>query len=166
MSKVILAALFMGGFCFAQILKDDVHLKDQKEYELKDVCNFFFKQDYPLIEIKSATRLDCMKGVIEVGSFCKKKQSDDPFLIRGFIDKEKKKVVCQSARRVIVNYDCTKDGSQSCADSSIGCYILRDKLAMRLKIVHHSFVTEGKGKKVLACYFQSKDSEILGPTAH
>lgn len=161
MLKLIFAALVLGGFCFANIIKDDVYLKGQKEYDLKEVCDFFYKQDYPLIEIISITKLDCMKATVDVSSFCKKKQADDPFLIRGHIDKKKKKVICQSASRVILKYDCSKDGGQYCEDSSVGCYILRDRYAIRLKIIHHSLLNESKGKKVLTCYFQSKDLEQL-----
>ena len=161
MFKIILAALLLSGFCFADIIQDDIVIKDHKEYDLKEVCNFFYHQDYPIIEIKTATKLDCMKGVVSVTTFCKQKQSDDPFLARGYIDRNKKKAVCQSARRVMFKYSCEKDGSQKCEDSSIGCYIFRDILAVRLKIVHHSFITDEKGRKVLTCYFQTRDLENL-----
>lgn len=151
----------MSGISYAKIIKDDVYLVGQKEYDLKTVCDFFYKQDFPLIEIKSATQLDCMKGQVSVGTFCAQKQSDDPHLIRGFIDSKNNKVICQSAKRVILKYSCSNKDPKHCEDSSIGCYILKEKLAMRLKVVHHSITTDTPGKKSLNCYYESKNSEAL-----
>lgn len=132
----------------AKILKYDVYQSSKKEYSFKEVCKKQLNKDFPLIEEKSSFELDCMGKTIDVNTFCEKTQVYDPYLIRGFI--KESKVYCQSARRVILKYECSK--TSFCNDSSVSCFKLQAKLARRLKLVHHSLIKQSN-TKILNCYF-------------
>jgi hypothetical protein len=145
----------------AKLLKHEVFQISKKEFSFKHVCKTMLKKEYPLIQVHSTSKLDCMSQLVDAGKFCDKELADDPYLVRGFVDRKDKKVKCQSGRRVIVKYDCTKGPGQYCDDSSIGCYYIKEKLARRLKVSHHSLTGNGRGKKELNCYFSLNNYEDL-----
>lgn len=95
-----------------------------------------------------------MGKTVEVRKYCEKELISDPYYIRAVIDKEEKKIICKSANKVILKYECEKTNSY-CDDSEIGCFKLQEKLATRLKLEHHSILKENS-KKVLNCYFMPK----------
>jgi hypothetical protein len=86
---------------------------------------------------------------VEISKFCDHKEAANPYFIRGTVDKVKKKVICLSSKRVILKYECEGKKDRFCVDAEIGCFLLKEKLARRLKISHQSL----SNKKILNCYF-------------
>ncbi len=111
-------------------------------------------KEYPLIEKKSVYELDCMKKIIDVREFCAKKEADNPYLTRAIV--KNNKVFCQSAKRVVVKYECEGNKDKYCNDVEVGCFLIKEKLAMRLKIAHQSLLQN----KVLNCHFDIHSSKL------
>ena len=66
------------------------------------------------------------------------------------------KVFCQSAKRVVVKYECEGNKDKYCNDVEVGCFLIKEKLAMRLKIAHQSLLQN----KVLNCHFDIHSSKL------
>ena len=145
----LLACLFFVQNSFAKILKDEKYITGQTEFSFQEVCKFLTKRESPIIEFSNISALNCMGEKKEISKFCDHKEAANPYFIRGIVDKKKRKVVCLSSKRVIIKYGCEGKADQYCKDAEIGCFLLKEKLAKRLKISHQS-VTD---KKVLNCYF-------------
>lgn len=86
---------------------------------------------------------------VKVDAFCDEKEAGNPYYIRAFVDKETKQVKCQSARRVRIHYKCLKNDKKYCKDAEVGCFLFKEQLAKRLKLVHNSLGDDG----ILKCYF-------------
>jgi hypothetical protein len=158
----LMACLFLfTNFSFAKILKDEVSLIKDTSFSFQEVCLKMTKRKAELIEMNSITALDCMGTIIDVGKFCYKQMAHDPYYIRGAVNSKSKKVICKSAKKVIIKYECY-DGESLCKDAEIGCFKLQERLAARLRLSHHSISTLGSsGLKVLNCYFTPKDDSYL-----
>lgn len=155
-----IACLFFVLFnAQAKILKDEVISIGEEEYSFSSVCKKMLKMNAPLIEIKNISNLDCMGKIVPVYKFCDEQLADDPYYIRGYIDKIKRKVVCKKGKKVILKLTCDSPGV-NCKDTELACFNLQQKYAARLKLDHHS---KFKNKKVdvLNCYFSSKTSLSL-----
>jgi len=146
--------LLFPTLIFAKILKDEVSLVSELKFSFNQVCKSLTKRESPLIEYKSVSEIDCMGTIVEVRKYCERQLISDPYYIRAVVDKENKNVICKSAKKVILKYQCEK-GTTYCEDSEIGCFRLQEKLATRLKLEHHS-ITEEKKNKILNCYFMPK----------
>lgn len=111
----------------------------------------------PLIEVVSGTELDCMGKKIRVGEFCEKQLITDPYYLRGYIDSEKKEVVCISGKKVNFKYVCTKlaDKELCTEDAKKSCEVIKLKLAYRLDLVESVYDKNAKGLKRLNCRFES-----------
>lgn len=129
----------------SKVLKYDVYQISKTEHSLKEVCQKILNKDYPLVTMHSISQVDCMSKIVDVNSFCKKMNPSDLYLIRGIVFKNK--AFCQSAKRVILKYACN-NSNEYCKDSSIGCYKLKSKLAIRLDVIHSS-IMDNK----LNCYY-------------
>lgn len=147
----VICMCLISSNSYSKISKFDVYQVAKKEFTLGDVCQTLLKKNYPLIQAHSQSQVDCMSTIVDVTTFCETKLAADPYLIRGFV--ENAKAYCQSATRVILKYSCESKSDEYCKDSSIGCYKLKDKLAKRLKTVHHSIID----KKELNCYFSANN---------
>ena len=95
-----------------------------------------------------------MKKMIDVRKFCEKKEAANPYLTRGKVGKNS--VLCQSAKRVVIKYECEGKEDKFCQDVEIGCFLIREKLAMRLKLAHRSLTQE----KYLNCHFDIHSTKI------
>lgn len=111
----------------------------------------------PLIEVISGTELDCMGKTVSAGAFCDVVSAQDPYYLRGYVDKSTQQVVCQSGKKVIFKYQCVrlKDRELCSRDAKVSCAQIKEKLAKRLDLVHASHTTNPKGIKELNCYFES-----------
>lgn len=111
----------------------------------------------PLIEVASGTELDCMGKKVQVGEFCEKELAADPYYLRGFVNKDKKEVVCVSGKKVLFKYQCVKLSDKKLCDANAksACVFIQNKLAKRLDMVHSSFTQNDKGIKQLNCFFES-----------
>jgi len=134
------------------MIKDDHIIKDERFYSWEEVCRSLTKRESPLIEYKSISKLDCMGTAVDVMKFCDEKEAANPYFTRAKVDKTTKKVICQSSRRVVLKWECESKSDRYCKDIEVGCFLFKEKLARRLKLVHQS-LTDGK---YLNCYFDTQ----------
>lgn len=160
--KLFIAFLLLTSHTFAGITRDDVYGSRKKEFTFEEVCKKLTKRDSPLIEVKSITYLDCMGTEVRVGKYCEEVLITDPYYLRAFIDEENKKVVCQSGREVVLKYVCLLSSDKEyCDNAEIGCELLKEKLAFRLKTNNASVLLNKSGKKELNCIFSPQDIKPL-----
>jgi hypothetical protein len=152
----LLTCLFFSQFSHAKIIKDDHYVIDAKEYSWEQVCKTLTKRASPLIEYSSVSGLDCMGEKVKVVKFCDEAEASNPYFTRAIVSKSKRKVICQSAKRVIIKWECEGKEDNYCKDIDVGCFLFKEKLARRLKLVHKS-LTENK---YLNCYFDTQKNEM------
>lgn len=142
---------------WAGVVQDDVATTDKIFFSFQQVCQKMVSHESPLIEIVSGSQLDCMGKKIEVGKFCEKAAAQDPYYLRAYVDKEQKKVVCHSGKKVLFKYQCItlKDHRLCRSSAKASCLQIKEKLAKRLDMVHSSVTENEKGIKELNCYFES-----------
>ena len=156
------ACLFFITFChfsFAEVIKDEHFSTGSNSYSWKSVCKQITKRDSPLIEKKTASLLDCMGESVEIEKFCDEKEIANAFYTRAYINSIDKTVECKSGRRVIFKWKCEGLKDKYCEDQETGCYLIQEKLAKRLKIIHKSLIKEGE-ERYLNCYFGSKNLDL------
>jgi len=141
---------------------DDVQTVDRIKFSFSEVCEDRLKTYSPLIEIASGTELDCMGKIVEVAAFCEKQMERDPYFIRAYVDKNEKKVVCQTGKKVIFKYLCVKLADKSICNNQPkkSCMFFKEKLAKRLELVHFSQLKNEKGIPQLNCFFDTKVSDL------
>lgn len=93
----------------------------------------------------------------DVGIFCEKEMAADPYYLRGYVDQDKKEIVCVSGKKVLFKFLCVrkKDERMCSMDAKKACEFIQDKLAKRLDLVHFSFIKNEKGQKQMNCFFES-----------
>ena len=151
----LLACLFFIPISSAKIIKDEKYITGQTEFSFEEACKYLTKRKSPLIDFSSISSLNCMGKKVEVAKFCDYKEAANQYFIRGIVNKTKKRVICLSSKRVIIKYSCEGKKDRFCEDAEIGCFLIKEKLARRLKISHQSLtdsVTPSENK-VLNCYF-------------
>ena len=162
-ARFIACLFFASTLASAKIIQDDVSLVDEKIYSFTEVCKSLTKRDSPLITFVSVTKLDCMGTIIETSKFCDEKTQDDPYYIRAVVSKENKNVICKSAKRVHIKYECEGKSDKYCQDKEIGCFLMQESLAKRLKSDHFSLIEQPNGKKILNCHFAPKIDQMDKP---
>jgi hypothetical protein len=150
--KLTLLFTLISQFCVAGLLKYERKNPTTREYDYHTVCSSELKVPVPLVEEDGSLRLNCMGKAVWVKNFCEKKTKTDPYWIRSYVDTEKKKVICESSRRVYISYGCEKNDGQ-CLSSEIGCSFLQDSFAKRLELEQSLLSYTVRGKKILKCYF-------------
>lgn len=141
----------------SKVIEYKNYILKENKYSLTEVCKSLTKRDSPLIDIDSISHINCMGKSLDVSVFCSDKEITNPYFTKAFISKKDKKVVCQSAKRVIVKYECSKeDFDKYCKDKELGCFLIKEKMAKRLSLAH-----SGLEKKILSCYFGIRDSLSL-----
>lgn len=156
---MIFAFLLFPLLSFSGIIKYDVSTTDKASFSFQTACNRMFRHDSPMIDVVSGAELDCMSRKLLVADFCDKELAHDPYLLRGEVDAEAKKVHCYSGTKVILKYQCVKlSDREICANAENSCKDMQKKLARRLDIVHSSVTRSEKGIKELNCYYESLPS--------
>ena len=156
-----MACLFFYGPVFSKIIRDDHYVTGEKSFDWKQVCFKLTKRSSPLIEYKNIRELDCMGKAVKVVRFCDEIEAANPYFTRAIISKSKKQVICQSAKRVVIKYECEGKADRYCKDVDMGCFLFKEMLARRLKLAHQSLTdNQLKDKKFLNCYFDSQVNAI------
>lgn len=154
-----LACLFFilsfSSTTFGKVITDDHYKIKETIYSWQDVCRKLTKRTSPLIEYKSISQLDCMGDIVDVIKFCDEQEITNPYLTRALVKKDKT-IRCVSGKRVVIKWECEGKEDKYCKDPDIGCFLFKEKLARRLKLIHQS-VTD---KKHLNCYFDIKREEL------
>lgn len=126
----------------------------------REVCLDMGISSPVLVEIKSALIVDCMGTEIDASDFCRKKYKFRKDLLRGAIDQQDKKVLCQFGESAILSLECTKKYESLCTNEEQGCKTLKDIFAVSLQVIHQS-VVESHDSKIISCYFGPLDSDLL-----
>ena len=153
----LMACLFFSQFSIAKIVKDEKSVTNRSIHSYKEVCKFLTKRESPLVEFKSISKLNCMGDIKEVAPYCDFKEAANPYYIRAIVNQKRSQVECLSAKKVILKYECGDKNDRYCIDSEMGCFMLGEKLAKRLRIVHDS---KTDSDKFLNCYFEPKKSSF------
>jgi hypothetical protein len=140
----------------AAFLKHEVATPQFKEFEYAEVCEVMGAKNSILISPHSLTEIECFNKNYSLLDFCLKKFPVERTLTRGFIDRIKKKVVCEMSESVIISLSCDKRDSKFCLDPKKGCEDLKMIYANRLELAHSSLV-----EKKLNCYFSKIIEESL-----
>ncbi len=143
---------FLG---FAHIIQDDVAVIKKTHHTFNYVCEKSGYPDSPLIEISTGTILDCMSKKVDVGQFCDRELVTDPYYLRGYIDQNKKEVVCVTGKKVLFKYLCISKKAPCSMEALNACKYIQDKLAKRLDLTDSFFDRNNKGVKQLNCSFES-----------
>jgi hypothetical protein len=141
---------------FAGIVKYDVYGSEKNKFNFSDVCTHKYKKQFPLITVLNLKELDCMGKKAPVLDFCKTKINAN--LVRAFIDKKTRKVICQKGNRIVFKYDC-KSNIAYCKSSITACALVKNDLAVSLHLIHGS-VTENN----LNCYFSADRDDFTHPS--
>lgn len=153
-----MSCFFFTSFAVADILQDNIKAIEKKDYSFKEVCLAMTGKEYPLITKASKTRLDCMKKEVDVGDFCLKAQAADPYLLRGYI--EKNRVLCVSGKAVSLKYEC-KQRDSLCASATFACAHFKSLLAKRLALDQSYLILNTKSKKEISCFFRPQKINAL-----
>ena len=149
--------LFFFSFnIFAGIVKYDVYGSEKNKFKFSEICTNKFKVKSPLITALNLKELDCMGKKASVLEFCKTKIKED--LVRAFIDKKNRTVICQKGNRIVFKYDC-KSNKAYCKSSITACALVKNDLAVGLHLIHGS-ITENN----LNCYFSADREDFTHPS--
>ncbi|MBF0298212.1 MAG: hypothetical protein HQK51_05805, partial [Oligoflexia bacterium] len=74
-------------------------------YSYKEVCDLFNHKDLPLIDPAGSNKIDCMGNKVNISLFCNQKLAKvnndiSKKFMRGIIDQDKRKVICQTGDRI------------------------------------------------------------------
>ncbi len=140
--------LFLSNRLNAAVLKHDISAPRFSEYEYVEVCKEFGVQDAILITPRNLSEIECLNKTFKLMDFCLKKFPLDKSLTRGFIEKTKKKVVCERSDSVMISLSCDIKDLKYCLNPQKGCEELRKIFANRLDLAHFSML-----EKNINCYF-------------
>jgi hypothetical protein len=153
--KIVLVLLTISLGLQAKILEYKRQAPESSAHDLKKVCYSELGISTPLVGAPNMNQVDCMGKRVWARSYCDKISQADPYWIRGYVDKEDEKVICESARKVKIVYSCESDDG-ICMSADIGCGFLQDTFAKRLNIDYAAFRRNLDGQKVLDCYYGPK----------
>ncbi|MBF0359509.1 MAG: hypothetical protein HQK49_00765 [Oligoflexia bacterium] len=171
--------------------KFEVLNSNKYSFSFRDACDLFGYKNLPLIDPAGSSNIDCMGAKVSISAFCNKKLLQEDVrskFMRAIIDKEKRKIICQTGDRVILGVLC--NNKNFCKeDPFMECNRLRKLLAQNLTLLHQSITTTAtdstseeqlssstneeikvnvnvnKKSKLLNCYFVSdkyiQDDELL-----
>lgn len=155
--------LAASSIASAKLTKYEVTNSKKRIFEFKEVCREMGHKNLIMVDSLSKSKVDCMGNFIKVSDFCAHKYKDSPYLLRGYVDIRKKKVVCHSGENVIVSVSCDKRDGKLCRKKKQGCEKLRSIFAKRHHEIHNSLVKNDSGQNILSCYFSpeiaQKDSK-------
>ena len=138
----------------AAVLKHDISSPRFKEFDYAEVCETMGAKNTVLITPKSLREIECLNKTYSLIDFCLKKFPMDKTLTRGFVDHEKKKVVCEMSDSVMLSVSCDERDLKYCLVPEKGCKELKAIYANLLEIAHYS-----KLEKNLNCYFSKPIGE-------
>jgi hypothetical protein len=138
------------------VLKHETTKPSFHEYTYKEVCEEMGSKDSVLITFKSQTEIECLNKIYPLIDFCLKKFPMDKTLTRGFVDREKKKVICEMSESVMLSVSCDARDLKYCFIPKKGCEELKRIYANRLETAHYSML-----EKNLNCYFTKSIGESL-----
>lgn len=152
----LITAFLLSFTLEAAVLKHEVSSPKYKEFDYKEVCESFKVKDVMLVTPVSLTEIECFNKKFQLLDFCLNKFPLDKTLTRGYVDKEKKKVICEMSDSVMISVSCDQRDLKYCFDPKKGCEELRKIYGNRLDVAHFSML-----EKNLNCYFAKPIGDSL-----
>ena len=150
---VFFFSIFMALASQAKVMEFKVSKQIRKNSTYKEVCEGMGFSDNLLIEAKGMVALDCMGRIVKVNDFCAKHTQKGKSFLRGFIDKDEKKIICQYGNSANLSLSCeTKQTRKYCDSPENSCKKLQAFFAKDLEVTHHSRLFNNE-KETLNCYF-------------
>lgn len=144
----LLSVLFFSQTLHASVLKHEVSSPSYKEFDYQEVCEAGGRKNVLLVTPVSLTEMECFNKTFPLMDFCLNKFPKEKTLTRGYVNKDKKKVVCEMSESVMISVSCDERDLKYCLDPKKGCEELRKIYGNRLEIAHYSML-----EKNLNCYF-------------
>jgi len=113
-------------------------------------------KDAVLISPSSLTEMECFNKRFQLIDFCLNKFPMEKTLTRGYVDKDKKKVICEMSESVMISVSCDERDLKYCFNPKHGCEELKKIYGNRLDLAHFSML-----EKNLNCYFSKPIGESL-----
>lgn len=152
---IIISILTVSG-AQASLTKFDVFNSKKLYYDYSAVCTDALGRVAEIIDVVDSKTLNCMGTEVNAAQFCDKKYYTEKGYMRGYLDKQAQKLVCQHASRVVMSFKCPKNSKQAyCTDALNGCKIFQNLLAKNLDLFHHSLIKRDDETKDLNCYFEN-----------
>lgn len=152
----LITAFLLSITLEAAVLKHEVSSPTYKEFDYKDVCETFKVKDVMLVSPASLTEMECFNKKFQLLDFCLNKFPMEKSLTRGYVDKAKKKVICEMSNSVMISVSCDQRDLKYCFDPKKGCDELRKIYGNRLDVAHFSML-----EKNLNCYFAKPIGDSL-----
>lgn len=121
-------------------------------FPLIEACKFSGLKHMLLAEKKDTLTIDCMGTDLSVMNFCQKKYPAATDLLRGYIEKTNKYVICERGQTVHVSVICDKRDQHFCKKEKWGCQKIGKAYARDLRVSHSSILTNS-GVQNINCYF-------------
>ncbi|MCP4912517.1 MAG: hypothetical protein GY909_05315 [Oligoflexia bacterium] len=166
--KILISLLFfvLSLGAWAKLLKHQITDRSRSIFTYHQVCMANGVKHLPLVSALNTYELDCMGKTVNVQEFCQNKFKDDPKLLRGFISKKLKEVVCEKGSMLEVSLSCDKKHLPFCKNPKMGCLNLKNIFAFNHKVEFVSFVKKDVDDQ-LNCIFQSRsrsaDASLTNP---
>jgi hypothetical protein len=152
-----MTCLFFVQNSYSEVIRYDNSVTGSSKFSWEQVCKFLTKRASPLIDFKSVSEISCMGEVKQAIDFCDHIEAKNPYFARAIVSKEDRTVRCQSSKRVILKWKCEGKLDKYCKDPDVGCFLLKEKMARRLKLAHKSLTENGK---ILNCYFDTQKNSL------
>lgn len=147
--------IFITMSANAKLVQYDVYGSNKFYFSFRQVCEHY-RAALSLIETPDANTVTCMGQSFDIQKFCQDKYKKDNKYARAYIDNKNERVICQTARRIVLKYKC-KPNSNSvfCRQADQGCSSMKKALAHNLDLVHKSLTKRDDASKELNCYFDN-----------
>jgi len=157
---VFLFILFVSFEMYSKNIEFRIDGLRDKKYSFMDVCKVMGFKNVLLVDVINTTHIDCMGKSLKITNFCKDIKYKDLSYMRGFVDTQKKKVICQFGRRGYLSLICNKlNNNNYCKKSYDGCKKLNKIFANKLELFHHGTLVGNSNQKELKCIFSAKSDE-------
>lgn len=153
---LIFSFIFIQRASYGALSRFDVYGGEKLYHDYSQVCSEYLKRPSPIIEVIDHKTLDCMGERADISQYCYENNKNEEGYLRGYVDVKAAKVICQRAKRLIVQYRCGKnDLSVFCEDAKRGCQKVREIFAKNIPMVHQSLIERKPSRiKELNCYFE------------
>lgn len=143
------------GPAFGAIKNLQVSGQKKRVFSYKEVCSVVSVHNGILITEPNHTSLDCTGRPVSITAFCKSQFPENEFLIRGYVQKPLKRVVCQFGRSLRVKISCSSSKGL-CSHPNKSCTRYGLRVAPWFSVLSAAVNDQG-GRKTLGCVYTNKD---------
>ncbi len=150
--------LFFLGFIIsfdlsAKLITLDIVNGGVQKYGVKEACEKDGFKNIILAEVDSTFQIDCMGTKVIANDFCLRHKYGEGKILRGYVDKENKLLICQKGTDVSISISCEGKDLAYCTDKVISCNKLNSIYALELTLLRRYVIEGDNGKKYLNCHF-------------